>query len=127
MEDDGEEGDEGEDEDVEDESEASGAESGDDSNDEEVDIELRNKIEEALRVNGIEAATGDSDEEEEELMDDEQMMAIDEQLAEVFRSRVNEKKSGKGKHIPIFWEAIYLSLSRRRCTTRGHPFQESRA
>lgn len=102
MEEDGEEDDKEEDEDEEDESEASGAGSSDDSNNEEVDIELRNKIEEALRVNGIEAATGDSDEEEEELMDDEQMMAIDEQLAEVFRSRVNEKKSGKGKHIPIF-------------------------
>jgi DNA polymerase phi len=101
MEDDGNDDDEG-DEDEEDESEDSGAESGEDSNDEEVDIELRNKIEEALRVNGIEAATGDSDEEEEELMDDEQMMAIDEQLAEVFRSRVNEKKSGKGKSLSTF-------------------------
>ncbi|KAH0584348.1 hypothetical protein H2248_009888 [Termitomyces sp. 'cryptogamus'] len=66
-----------------------------DSNDEEEDIELRRKIEEALRVNGIEAATGDSDE-EEELMDDDQMMAIDEQLAAVFKTRANEKKTGKG-------------------------------
>ncbi|KAF8911087.1 DNA polymerase phi-domain-containing protein [Gymnopilus junonius] len=69
--------------------------SGQDSDDEEVDLELRNKIEEALRVNGIEPATGDTDSEEEELMDDDQMMAIDEQLAQVFRSRASERKSGK--------------------------------
>ncbi|KAG6919948.1 hypothetical protein DXG01_013297 [Tephrocybe rancida] len=76
--------------------ESDGGEEGDeDSNDEEEDVELRRKIEEALRVNGIEAATGESDE-EEELMDDDQMMAIDEQLAAVFRSRANEKKTGKG-------------------------------
>jgi len=72
-----------------------GGDSDDDINDEEADLELRNKIEEALRVNGIEPATVDTDSEEEELMDDDQMMAIDEQLAQVFRSRANEKKSGK--------------------------------
>ncbi|KAF9477373.1 hypothetical protein BDN70DRAFT_914180 [Pholiota conissans] len=70
-------------------------ESGVDSNEEEADLELRNKIEEALRVNGIEPATGETDSEEEELMDDEQMMAIDEQLAQVFCSRANEGKAGK--------------------------------
>ncbi|KAH9929645.1 DNA polymerase phi-domain-containing protein [Amylocystis lapponica] len=66
----------------------------DDEDDEEAeDPELRRKIEEALHVNGIDAATGDSDNEsEEELMDDEQMMAIDEQLAAVFRARADEKK-----------------------------------
>lgn len=69
--------------------------SGDDSDGNEVDLELRNKIEEALRINGIEPATGETDSEDEELMDDDQMMAIDEQLAQVFRSRTNEKKGGK--------------------------------
>lgn len=67
----------------------------DPTDDSEVDLELRNKIEEALRVNGIEPATGETDSEDEELMDDDQMMAIDEQLAQVFRSRTNEKKGGK--------------------------------
>ena len=61
--------------------------------DEDEALALRNKIEQALRVNGIEPATGDS-ESEEDLMDDEQMMAIDGQLAEVFRSHIGEKKSG---------------------------------
>lgn len=77
--------------------ESEGGDSDDDINDEEADLELRNKIEEALRVNGIEPATGDTDSEEEELMDDDQMMAIDEQLAQVFRSRANEKKSGRSE------------------------------
>ncbi|KAJ3923602.1 DNA polymerase phi-domain-containing protein [Lentinula edodes] len=67
-----------------------------DSDNEEVDEELRQRILEALAVNGIKAANEeDEDSEEEEYMDDDQMMAIDEHLAEVFRSRVNEKKASK--------------------------------
>ena len=71
----------------------------DEDEDEEPDLELRSKIEEALRASGIEPAEGsegDDDSEEEELMDDDQMMAIDEQLAEIFRSRASAKKGGKG-------------------------------
>ncbi|GJE98126.1 DNA polymerase phi-domain-containing protein [Phanerochaete sordida] len=65
--------------------------------DEAADPELRRKIEEALSVNGIQGATGESDDEsEEELMDDDQMMAIDEQLAAVFRARADERKLTKG-------------------------------
>ena len=68
--------------------------------DELADPELRKKIEDALRVNGIQPATGDSDSEsEEELMDDEQMMAIDEQLAAVFKARADERRLGKGQCI----------------------------
>ncbi|KAF5358052.1 hypothetical protein D9756_001914 [Leucocoprinus leucothites] len=87
-------------EETEDESDQSSAQEEEDEDEEDEDIDdeealaLRDKIEQALRVNGIEPATGDSDS-EEELMDDGQMMAIDEQLAEVFRSRTNEKRSGK--------------------------------
>ena len=55
--------------------------------------QLRRRIEEALEVNGIEAATGYSDEDSDgELMDDDQMMAIDEQLADIFRVRVKTSK-----------------------------------
>lgn len=79
----------------EEESEEDDGESSGDDNDNEEDTELRRKIEEALRVNGIEPATGETDSEEEELMDDEQMMAIDEQLSQVFRTRANERKSSK--------------------------------
>jgi DNA polymerase phi len=63
---------------------------------EDVDVELRNRLVEVLQGSGIDA-TSDNSDDEEELMNDEQMMAIDEQLAQVFRSRANEKKSGKGK------------------------------
>ncbi|KAI0637371.1 DNA polymerase phi-domain-containing protein [Trametes polyzona] len=80
-----------------DDEESSSSSEGDDDDDEgeedeEADLELRRKIEEALRVNGISAATGDSDDEsEEDLMDDDQMLAIDEQLAAAFRARASEK------------------------------------
>ncbi|KAF9452265.1 hypothetical protein P691DRAFT_661308 [Macrolepiota fuliginosa MF-IS2] len=85
-----------EDEDDEEDSEGDDIDEEDDEDiDDEEALALRNKIEQALRVNGIEPATGDTDSEEEELMDDEQMMAIDEQLAEAFRSRANETKSKK--------------------------------
>ena len=49
-------------------------------------------------MNGISAATGESDDEsEEELMDDDQMLAIDEQLAAAFKARASEKGRRKGK------------------------------
>lgn len=70
---------------------------GDDDENDEPDLELRRKVEEAIRSSGIEAATGDSDESEEEIMDDEQMMAIDSQLAEIFKARANEKRR-KGRY-----------------------------
>lgn len=68
----------------------------DDDDDDDVDVELRNRIVEALQASGIDATSDDSDH-EEEFMDDEQMMVVDEQLAQVFRSRANEKKSGRSK------------------------------
>ncbi|EGO20980.1 hypothetical protein SERLADRAFT_452123 [Serpula lacrymans var. lacrymans S7.9] len=72
----------------------SAGEESEDLDDAEDALQVRAKIEEALRANGIEAATGDSDADtDEDLMDDDQMMAIDEHLAEVFRSRSNEKAS----------------------------------
>ena len=73
----------------------------DEDEDNEGDPELRNKIEEALRVNGIQAATGESDDEsEEELMDDDQMLDIDEQLSAAFRARAEEK--GKGRDCRMY-------------------------
>ncbi|KIK06531.1 hypothetical protein K443DRAFT_89113 [Laccaria amethystina LaAM-08-1] len=69
---------------------------GNDSNYEEVDAQIRANVEEALRINGIEPPTGDTDDDDdddEELMDDDQMMAIDEKLAEVFRSTAGGRKT----------------------------------
>ncbi|KZT11636.1 uncharacterized protein LAESUDRAFT_720895 [Laetiporus sulphureus 93-53] len=74
--------------------------------DDEEGLELRRKIEEALRVNGVEPATGETDDEsDEELMDDEQMLAIDEQLAALFKARTSTKK---GKHVDAQREATHF-------------------
>ncbi|KAJ7470617.1 DNA polymerase phi-domain-containing protein [Mycena latifolia] len=104
---DNEDGETGDDEEPSSESDSDGTDDdmGDESSDGEVDPELRRKIEEALRVNGVDAATGDSDDDSEELMDDEQMLAIDEQLAQVFRMREGEKK---GKNIDAQREATHF-------------------
>ncbi|EKM55908.1 uncharacterized protein PHACADRAFT_256841 [Phanerochaete carnosa HHB-10118-sp] len=90
-------------EDEEDEEDVSSSGADDDVGEDDEDLdaaadpELRRKIEEALHVNGVQGAAGESDSgSEEELMDDEQMMAIDEQLAAVFRARMGERKLAKG-------------------------------
>ncbi|KAJ7219138.1 DNA polymerase phi-domain-containing protein [Mycena pura] len=76
------------------------------SSDDEVDTELRSKIEEALRVNGVTTDGGNSgDDSDDGLMDDEQMLAIDEQLAQVFRMRDSEKK---GKNVDAQREATHF-------------------
>jgi DNA polymerase phi len=89
------------------EGDSENVESSDDDNESELDgddeatLALRKKIEDALKTNGMGGAAGDTDDEsEEELADDEQMMAIDEHLAEVFRSGSGNKQ-GKGMaHLP---------------------------
>ncbi|KAH7107409.1 DNA polymerase phi-domain-containing protein [Auriculariales sp. MPI-PUGE-AT-0066] len=78
--------DEGE-EDQEDE-EDDGDEEGD------ADAELRARLEEALRLSGMDPAENDGSE-DEELMDDDQMMQFDEQLAVVFKTRKSEKSGAK--------------------------------
>ncbi len=110
-----------EDDDESDEDNSGSSENGDLEDDEDLDDagdpELRQKIEEALRVNGIHAATEDSDvESEEETMDDDQMMAIDEQLAAVFRARADEKKFGKGNALSskLTLYMVHLVFRRRR-------------
>ncbi|KAL1748073.1 DNA polymerase phi-domain-containing protein [Schizophyllum fasciatum] len=74
---------EAEDEEEDEESEDTGDEEDSDEDDEDdaEAAELRKKIEDALRVNGIEPAN-EEDESDDDLMDDDQMMAIDEQLTE---------------------------------------------
>lgn len=121
-------GDEEEEEEEEDGESSDEAEDEEEDENEEEDLELRRKIEEALRVNGVEAATGDSDDEsEEELMDDDQMLAIDEQLAAVFRARAAERKLGKGRRHHLMTPERFTHLnSRCRCATRGNALQKSR-
>lgn len=113
--------DEDEDEDVEASDDDSESELGGNN---EAALALRLKIEDAFKANGIEAAAGDTDEEsEEELADDEQMMAIDEHLAEVFRARSGEKQ-GKGMaNLPRRWTHS-LRSHRCQCAARSYSLQE---
>ncbi|KAH8108174.1 DNA polymerase phi-domain-containing protein [Cristinia sonorae] len=68
----------------------------DDEGDLEENSQLRAAIEEALGVNGLKVSEDDEDEDsDEELMDDDQMLAIDEQLAAVFKARAEEKGRGR--------------------------------
>ena len=88
------------DEDGEDE-ESSGeevsAESEFEDGDDEAAEQVRKKIAEALKASGMDVGEDGSDEDsDEELMDDEQMMALDGTLADIFRTRTNERKSKKG-------------------------------
>lgn len=66
-----------------------------------VDPEFRRRVAEALQVSGMgvdDDAEGDSDDEsDEEVWDDDKMMQVDEQLAEVFRQRANAGKSSDFK------------------------------
>lgn len=71
---------------------------GENEEDDDVDPEFRQKIAEALGDIGAQDASGsDSDDSSEIMMDDDQMMELDEKLAEVFRSHslVNKAKTGK--------------------------------
>lgn len=106
--------------------------------DEEVDPELRKRIAEALQMESVleDASDGDSqgkdsddddsDESDIEMMDDDQMMALDDKLAEIFRSSRAASKNSKGgertptsKGIPemlIF--SVIQGLSDRRHSSR---------
>lgn len=73
----------------------------DDDLDLEVDEELRAKILEALKESGVDGDDAEEDEEddedgeEEELLDDDQMMELDDKLAEIFKQRKAASKSAK--------------------------------
>ncbi|KAL1709805.1 DNA polymerase phi-domain-containing protein, partial [Schizophyllum commune] len=99
----GDEDEEEEDEDEESEADEDEEDSDEDDEDDAEAAELRKKIEDALRVNGIEPAN-EEDDEDDDLMDDDQMMAIDEQLTEVFKASA----SGKKKDVDAQREATHF-------------------
>lgn len=70
----------------------------DDDDDASVDEELRQKVEETMRQQGV-LAGDDDDEENEELLDDDAMADFDDKLAEVFKQKHLEKKEKKGKYM----------------------------
>ena len=99
VDDEGDEDEEEEEDDQESEAEEDEEDSDEDEDDDAEAAELRKKIEDALRVNGIEPAN-EEDDEDDELMDDDQMMAIDEQLTEVFKASASGKKKGTLTPLP---------------------------
>ncbi|KAL7413375.1 DNA polymerase phi-domain-containing protein [Mrakia frigida] len=95
---DGEDEEEGDDDEEEEDDESEEEEEEEEETSGDVDPELRKRIAEALQVNGADAVGGgeeDSDEEDELLMDDDQMLALDDKLAEIFKSQVMGKKGKK--------------------------------
>lgn len=109
-------------EDVSDEERSSPSEDGDDEDAQ----QMREKIADALKANGMDSVADDETdgESDEELMDDEQMMAVDEHLAEIFRSRKDERKSKKGLQLFLDLPFISLTFFRGRRSTRSNPLQE---
>ncbi|KAH8550146.1 DNA polymerase phi-domain-containing protein [Umbelopsis sp. PMI_123] len=81
-----------------------------DADDEEVDEELRNKIQEAMKSQGILAGSDDEDEDMDDL-DDDQMEAFDEKLAEIFRQKKVEKNDHSKQHVVHFKNKVLELLS----------------
>lgn len=107
------------------------AESGESDSDEgdEVADEVRKKIQDALKANGVDVGEDDSEEDsdKEELMDDEQMMALDDTLANIFRTRTHDRKSKKGSltfFSPRVMNAQVRVISRGRRPTRSNTLQK---
>lgn len=119
----------GSDEEDEDKEESSReAESGenDSEGDDEDAEEVRQKIKDALKASGVDLGEDDSEEDsDEELMDDEQMMVLDDTLANIFRTRTNDRKSKKGP-FTLAWRAFWIlkEMPRNRRPTRSNPFQK---
>jgi DNA polymerase phi len=85
-----------EEQDEESDSESSSASSSENGESIEVDTQLREDIAKALQVNGVGLEGGNDSESSEELMDDDQMMQLDEHLAQIFRSQ-SSIKNRKGQ------------------------------
>jgi DNA polymerase phi len=105
-----------------DHSASSDSDDSEDTNNEDEDPELRNKIE-ALYVDGAGSNIGESGEDSEQVMNDDQMMAVDEQLAEIFRSRPN-RKGRKGCPSLSIRNVTKSSDPRHGIRTWGYPFQK---
>jgi DNA polymerase phi len=80
-------------------SESASEETQDDQEQGDVDPEFRQKVAEALGSVGLKEDDTESDDSSEVLMDDDQMMQLDDKLANIFRaqSTVNKGKIGRQK------------------------------
>ena len=98
-------------------SSSSGSETDEDNGMAEVDVEVRREVAHALRVSGV---AGDSEDDEDTsssnsyddiLLDDEQMMALDDKLAEIFKSRgVGKSKAGRGTYAKLVKQTVTLTF-----------------
>jgi DNA polymerase phi len=79
-----------------DDSESASEQTEDDQEQSDVDPEFRQKVAEALGAIGLKEDDMESDDSSEVLMDDDQMMQLDDRLADIFRaqSTVNKGKIG---------------------------------
>jgi DNA polymerase phi len=105
-----------------DDSASSDSDDSENTNNEDEDPELRNKIE-ALYVNSAGSNIGESGEDPEQVMNDDQMMTVDEQLAEIFRSQAN-RKGGKGCPCLSIPNVTKSSDPRHGIRTWDYPFQK---
>lgn len=89
----------------------------------EVENEGLEKATEGLLRNSTDSLVDSSDEGSDPELDDDQMMAVDDQLAQIFKDRIRGKKSKGSQTLPTFvaYADDYLSGS----TERGHTLQES--
>ena len=112
---------------------------GGESDDEESDVDDTNDDDDDAAVlrEKLQAVFGDAevgtDEDEssddEASMDDEQMMQIDEKLAEVFKSRVDERKKGRGMLFSLSWRKRkfpYSTVFRCWSSARSNLLQKPR-
>lgn len=97
----------------------------DDESEEEVDSGQEEKEDPALA--GSSSGSEDDASDEEELMNDEQMMAVDQHLAGLFKTRAKGSKSAKGKEQGGWLWTLPDADNRSGCAEGSHPFQESSA
>lgn len=84
------------------------------------DPELRDKVAAALGMAGIAANEEAESDEGEILLDDDQMMALDDQLAAAFKAHSSDRKSAKGQFVR---NSLYVRAdSCYRCQISGSPF-----
>ena len=81
------------------------------------------KTTEGVWNNTIDSSVDSSDEGSDPELDDDQMMAVDDQLAQIFKGRIRGKKSKGSQTYPILVACV--DNYHRGGTERGHTLQES--